>query len=269
MKLSLVQSARDGRTPHTPYWSAFFAQSSPQVLPTGVEIFPQGALLREVYFIRQGMVKLIGLDDQGNEVIQALRSPGWLIGAFAALADRPTPLAAVTLMKTEVCRLPAADLRRLAETDVTFAHPLVMLLSRRAFEDSARQALLSTQSARVRLLQFLCQFLPEDATPKSGEVVLHIPLKDGEIAGYLAINPSTLSRLYGRLDRDGIIRRHKGRTIVKQVAALQPYTGSISTAWELRGGGMNEPLFWRMSKLRLTFVNDKTPISGLHVELCC
>lgn len=224
MKLSLVPAARDGRTPHAAYWNTFFAQSTPQVLPTGIEIFPQGALLREVYFINQGMVKLTSLDNQGNEVIQALRSPGWLIGAFAALVDRPTPLAAVTLMKTEVCRLPAADLRRLTETDISFAHSLMMLLSQRAFEDVARQALLSTQSARTRLLQFLCQFLPEDAALKSGEVVLHIPLKDGEIASYLAINPSTLSRAYKRLETEGIIRRHKGRTILREMDNLLSYT---------------------------------------------
>jgi CRP-like cAMP-binding protein len=196
-------------------WNEFFRDAAPQTFPPGTELLQQGIPVREVYFIKQGLVKLSRTDETGNEIIQALRSPGWIVGVYAALEEKPMPLTATTLTKCEVYRLPAAELRRLARTDAAFSYAL-LLLSERIYDDVARQALLSLPNVVNRLLQFFCQFLPADPAPASGEIQLHIPLKDGEIAQYLAINPSTLSRVYKRLEEKGVIRRRKGWTIIRE-----------------------------------------------------
>jgi CRP-like cAMP-binding protein len=238
MKPSATRAAHDGKSKpeRASYWDEFFRDSVPQTFPLGIELLRQGATVREVYFIKQGMVKLSSTDERGNEVIHALRRPGWLVGAYAAVDEKPMLLTATTLTKSEVCRLPTPELRRLSETDLAFSCALVRLLSARAYEDVARQVLLSLFSASDRLLQFFCQFLPDSPTPASGEIQLHIPLKDGDIARYLAINPSTLSRVYKRLEEKGVIRRRKGWTIIRQPEWLRSQADPIQRAWKLRGG---------------------------------
>jgi CRP/FNR family transcriptional regulator, cyclic AMP receptor protein len=238
MKPSATRAAHGGESKpeRASYWNEFFRGSVPQTFPPGIELLQQGTLVREVYFIKQGLVKLSHTDEQGSEVIHALRRPGWIVGVYAAMDKKPMPLTATTLVKCEVCRLPTAELHRLSETDLTFSHALVRLLSARAYEDVARQVMLSLSSASDRLLQFFSQFLPDGPAPASGEFQLHIPLKDGDIARYLAINPSTLSRVYKRLEEKGIIRRRKGWTIIRQPEWLRSQADPIHRAWKLRGG---------------------------------
>jgi CRP-like cAMP-binding protein len=217
---------------------AFLAQASLQVLLPGVELLQQDSAVSEVYFLKQGLVKLRRLEQNGSEVFVALRSQGWILGVSPALLRQPTPVVAVTLRECQVYRLSVDHFQRLFDTDAPFVRSLVSLLSQEIYDNVARQTQLSTPVARTRLLQFFCQFLPEGAAPTSKDVVLHIPLKEGDIASYLAIHQSTLSKVYRNLEEEGIIRRHKGRTIIRKMEALLPYADPIHTAWKLRGGNL-------------------------------
>jgi CRP-like cAMP-binding protein len=213
-------------------------QASLQVLPPGAELLQQDSAVSEVYFLKQGLVKLRRLEQDGREVFAALRLQGWILGADSALLRRPAPAVAVTLRECQVYRLAVGHFLHLVDTNAALARSLLSLLSQEIYDDVARQTQLSTPLARTRLLQFFCQFLPEGAALTSKEVVLHIPLKEGDIASYLAIHQSTLSKVYRNLEEEAIIRRHKGRTIIRKMEALLPYADPIHTAWKLPGGGI-------------------------------
>jgi CRP/FNR family transcriptional regulator, cyclic AMP receptor protein len=218
----------------------FCDHAAAYTFPAGAELLAEGAAVSEVYLIGQGLVKVARTDEQGHEVIHAIRGPGAILGACPALSRRPTQMSASTLTRCQVYRLSAAEFRRMARTDGAFAYGLLLVLCRRAADDTAHQIQLSTPDARTRLLLFLAQFLADGLPLKSGETQLHIPLKDHEIARYLIVDRTTLSKLYRRLAGEGILRRHKGWTIIIKSAALQPYVPAIPSAWILPGGGRQE-----------------------------
>jgi CRP-like cAMP-binding protein len=217
--------------------STLCRRAVPQTFPAGAELLPEGMVVSEVYLIGQGLVKVARLDEQGREVIHAVRGAGAILGACPALSRTPIQMSACTLTRCQVYRLSAAEFRRLARTDGAFAYELLLLLSRRAADDTAHQIQLSTPDARTRLLLFLAQFLADGQPLKSGEIQLRIPLKDHETASYLTVDRTTLSKLYRRLAGEGILRRHRGWTIITQLEALQPYVPTIPPAWILPGRG--------------------------------
>jgi CRP-like cAMP-binding protein len=53
------------------------------------------------------------------------------------------------------------------------------------------------------------------------EIRLHLPLKHWEIAELIAVTPEHLSRVLKRMEREGIMRREKGRTVIVNYQKLE------------------------------------------------
>src|SRR6266851_5311661 len=63
----------------------------------GVELFQQGAIVEDVYFVAGGLIKLVHFEPDGRELIIGLRFPGCLVGSSALLAEEPSLATAITL----------------------------------------------------------------------------------------------------------------------------------------------------------------------------
>src|ERR1043165_4490874 len=73
-----------------------------QMFPAGVELFKQDELADVVYFIRDGVVKIVWTDTEGGEAIVGLRWPGWFLGASAQIVGAKSPATAVTLVESAI-----------------------------------------------------------------------------------------------------------------------------------------------------------------------
>ncbi len=67
---------------------AFCNLTPPQLYPPTVELFRQGSPSQYVYCIESGLVKLVNLTQQGQELIVGLRSPGWILGSVPVIAHK-------------------------------------------------------------------------------------------------------------------------------------------------------------------------------------
>lgn len=47
-----------------------------------------------------------------------------------------------------------------------------------------------------------------------------LPLKQQEVAQAIGVTPEYLSRLYARLEMEGMLRREKGRVVIPKTSAL-------------------------------------------------
>lgn len=149
-----------------------------------------------------------------------LHGPGWLLGAPAALLDRPYSTTATTLARSIVLRLPAAEFRRLAHTDMAFARHVNELLSRDLEGYVVQLSEIGRLPARQRLELFLAdQALVWGVPGSDGSCRLTIPFSHREIADVLAVAPEHLSRLLKHLEERGILRRSKGSFCCDLVSA--------------------------------------------------
>ncbi len=194
---------------------AFCNLTPPQLYPPGVELFKQGSPQQDVYCIESGLVKLVNLTQQGQELIVGLRSPGWILGSVPVIAHKLNIVTAITLTQCNLRRISADELIRFAKTDSQFSWHLHQLHCQEIYNQIAQLVRLRSFSARQRLNELFMQLISalESKESKTG-VRLQLPLKQWEMAQLISVTPQYLTQLLKDMEQEGIIRRKKGWVIV-------------------------------------------------------
>jgi CRP/FNR family transcriptional regulator len=197
--------------------------SPAHVYPEGVELFRQGALLQEVFYIASGVVKLVRSDREGNEAILGLALPGAWLGSAAAIAQWPSPVASVTSTRVLLQRIPTNVFCELLERDPDVSRRIHQAHARELCRQAFWLAQLSSVPARLRLERVLRQLITAlGLRGSAGGVRLQLPLRHWELAQLVAVSPEHLSRLLKDMDAQGVVRREKGWVVVPDLSRLSP-----------------------------------------------
>lgn len=108
----------------------------------------QSLAVMEVFFIERGLVKLKRLDDGGRKEVVGLRTPGWILGAAAAILQRPHPATIETVTRCYLRTIPAADFCHLMKTNTQFSWYVAMLHSQELYDHVAQVTCLAYLSSR-------------------------------------------------------------------------------------------------------------------------
>ena len=195
------------------------------VYPPAVELFRQGEPAGNVYLIHNGILKLTRSEANGQEILLDLRFAGSLVGAAAAISQKPHPFAAVTVTRCALTRWSSRNFLALMATDITLASRVREILSSEVLDHVARISQLTCLPARQRLEQLLWQFcerLRNDNgyQPAASTSKLQLPLKHYEIADLLSITPTYLCRLLNTLQAEQVISRSKGWIVINKPSEL-------------------------------------------------
>jgi len=189
--------------------------------PPSTTLFLQGATPREVFYIERGLVKLIRMSENGQELAIGLPSQGSLLGAASVIVREPYPFTAITVTSCGLSRIPADLFLQLAKTDEEFCWYLHEVHSREVHRQASQLAALRYLSARQRFEGLLLQFLSSiPAHERQSSMKIRLPLKHWEIAQLIAIRPEHLSRVLQQIKQEGILREEDGCMIVSDVRKL-------------------------------------------------
>ncbi len=180
-------------------------------LPKRTVIFREGEPGETIYLLHRGSVRLYKTIPIGREVIITIARPGELL-AEAVLTDRDCySVSAETLTASSVFVFLRQDLRRLLER-TEFRDDFIGLLRRHHQLLTERVVQLMAENVERRFLIFLSEQYG-DAT----DFRLAITKKD--IAAAVGTQPETLSRLFVKLQRQGLLRVDGRRMILARPAA--------------------------------------------------
>ncbi|MGH9753659.1 MAG: Crp/Fnr family transcriptional regulator [Blastocatellia bacterium] len=201
-------------------WSA---QSVPsREFPPSTTLFLQGAPAREVFHIERGLVKLIRMNENGQELAIGLPSQGSLLGAASVIVREPYPFTAITVTSCALSRIPADMFLHLAKTNEEFCWYLHEVHSREVHRQAGQLAALRYLSARQRFERLLLQFLSSmPAHERQTTMKIRLPLKHWEIAQLIAIRPEHLSRVLQQIKQEGVLREEDGCIIVFDIRKLR------------------------------------------------
>ena len=199
--------------------------------PVGTVLMQQGGDPGDVFYVEDGLAKLVRTGLDGREQILGLRGPGWFLGAALVLAFRAHPASAVALTPCRLRRLTRQAFLELMAKHEALSWHVHEMHSREVLSQFQQMADLGTATSRQRLERFLRRFT-EAATPSrnGGGVRLSLPLKRWELASLIAVTPEHLSRLLRQLRDDGVIRVNQGTIVVPDVRRL--------AAGDAEGGGV-------------------------------
>jgi len=180
----------------------------------GDALYHAGAVAHSVYTIREGLVKLVQYQPDGNQRILRLLKQGDVAG-METLVEQPYQHDAVALEQVSVCRIPVSVVERLSRDTPRLHHQLLSRWQRALRDTDAWLTTLSSGPAprRVaRLLVYLAESHPDHEC--------FLPSRD-DIGAMLGIASETASRVTADLKRKGWISELDAKHIRVDLPALR------------------------------------------------
>jgi len=207
-------------------WNAS-VESRISLASAGKTLVEAGGPAAAIYTVRAGCLKSFTVDEDGTERVRGFYLPGDIIGldslgaeAFAATVVAVTP--------SQVCRIPAAQVRKLMAESPFIAR---RLLDRTSAELAQALTMAGDYTAEQRLAAFLLSMRQRLGTQSAD---IRLPMTRRDIANYLRLATETVCRVLARLEDQGQIRSDSKTVRLVDARALRalalPMGGPIACA---------------------------------------
>ncbi len=193
----------------------------------GATLYRAGARFSSLYAIRSGSCKTVVLSRDGQSQVAGYHMAGDIIGTDG-IGMGVHDCEAVMLEDTEVCALPFQQFTELSRRNSRLQHNLHRLLSREISRQRNVMMLLGTMDAEQRLAAFLLDLSEryQERGYSSREFVLRMTRE--EIGSYLGLKLETVSRLFSRFQREGLIQV-QGRVVkLLDIPTLRQLVNGVS-----------------------------------------
>ncbi len=174
-------------------------------LKKGETLFRAGDRFTALYAIRSGSCKTVSLSENGYDQVGGYHMAGEIIGTDG-IGNDTHGCQAVALEDTEVCGLPFARIETLSRQNVRFQHNLHRLLSQEITRERGMMLLLGTMHAERRLAAFLLDLSQRYQMRGYSSCEFVLRMTREEIGSYLGLKLETVSRLFSRFQRDGLLQ---------------------------------------------------------------
>ncbi|MDF2839215.1 MAG: Crp/Fnr family transcriptional regulator [Evtepia sp.] len=158
--------------------------------------------------VLEGKLQISREDADGNRALLDTLFPGDFFGETLVCAGvRQSPVSILAVTPSKVLKL---DFRRLLTVcpnscgfHSTIIRNMVGVIARKNLLLQGRMEILDQKTIRERLFVYLLRYQERHGEPFT------VPLNRSELADYLAVDRSALSRELGRLQEEGVIQYHK------------------------------------------------------------
>lgn len=180
-------------------------------VPAGQIIFYEDDIPQEVFILKEGIVKVYDIDEQGNEkILHLVKSPAVMPFAFFAGMDHPLRWFYATLTDCEFCVLPAAELQAMTHKDIALYEALTKSFVSDVHELLVRLSSLSKTSARDKVLAALRFLMVTHSTERRAQWWrVDFPVSHQLIADLCGITRETAAITMKELQGEHVIRNPK------------------------------------------------------------
>ena len=173
-----------------------------------------GARSSEVFYLIDGLVKIVVIAKTGNESVFGLREPGEFVGEMSTLNNERRS-ADVVAVEPTIAVIVGADRFIRYLTDFPAVSLALLRMQTRRLNEMTTRSMLGSRSVRARIAQRLIEL--SAATERSGIV----ELTQSDLAQYVDASREWTSKALGELRREGTIQTARGRVTIVDPAALQ------------------------------------------------
>jgi len=179
----------------------------------GQNIFFEGDLGIGFYVVGRGKVKISKISFAGKEHILHIFGGGEPFGEVPVFNGSPFPATAEALMKTNTLFFPRDKFVLLVEANPSLALNMLAVLSFRLRKFATQIENLSLKEVPARLASYLIYLSEEQGNDKFVE----LDISKGQLASLLGTIPETLSRIFSKMNDEGLIQVNG-----KRIALLDP-----------------------------------------------
>lgn len=173
-------------------------------LQKGDSLYRAEERFTSLFAIRSGSVKASTLNEQGEEQVTGFYLPGELVGLDGIAANRYTNTV-IALETASVCEIPFDQVEDLSLKIPSLQRNVFQLLSREITQDQQLIGLLSKSRAEERVATLLLSLSNRHQRRQLSPHQYHLPMSRTDIGNFLGLTIETVSRVFGRLQQQGVI----------------------------------------------------------------
>ena len=196
----------------------YIIKNSPPIAK-GSHLYLPGDDFKSLFAIRTGSVKVYVLNEGGEEQIIGFYFPGEVIG-FDAISEKKYTCHAVALETLSYCKLPFEEINIICSEIPEFQDQMFRLLSDEISNEHKMLLTLCKRSADEKLAIFLISLSERFAKLGYSSTVYNLPMSRQEIGNYLGLAVETVSRIFTRFQKNGLIAVDKKILSIKDKDAL-------------------------------------------------
>jgi len=182
----------------------------------GQMIFNQNEAAAAFFIVVEGWVKVFRITAGGEEAVIGVFTRSESFAEIAALARKGYPASAEAVTDVRLAAVPIESLARSIVRDPQYALTMLASMSlqvRRLVDEIEQMKALSG-------IQRVAEFLIMQCSVKEGACAVRLPYEKALIASKLGMKAESLSRVFQRLRRHGIVIRGD-MVVVNEVSALR------------------------------------------------
>jgi len=184
-------------------------------------LFRAGDEFRSIASVRTGCFKSYVVDHEGQEQVLGFHLPGEIIGLDAIHSQRHTANV-VALDTSAVCGLTFESMSGMARQMPELQAELFRLMSQRISELEVSAGDLS---ADERIARFLLSLSGRFARRGYSETEFMLAMSRRDIASYLRLATETVSRVFARFQKSGVLRVDRKEVRIRKMPALRELAG--------------------------------------------
>ena len=144
------------------------------------------------------------MDDDGTEQITAFHLPGDIIG-FDALSTNSHITYSQAMETSMVCEIPYTTIEDLSGHMPNLRQQITRLMSNEIKSDQSMFMLLNKKTAEQRICSFISTLSNRFSERNLSSTTFRLPMTRAEIGNYLGLTVETVSRIFSKLQKLGII----------------------------------------------------------------
>ncbi|MFC5468111.1 Crp/Fnr family transcriptional regulator [Cohnella suwonensis] len=172
---------------------------------------------REIYFVRDGLVKISQFAQEGQSITMFLRHKGEIFGAAEVLTGQKRQRYARCIADSVILSIPASQFKNLLKSHPDALFALTVSNARRLLQTQRYVETLISRPVAWRLAQLLIQL----GTPMGKETVVTLPFSHEEISYVIGCSRQTVTETLGRWRDEGSIRYEKKTVVILDTDAFQ------------------------------------------------
>lgn len=194
----------------------------------GDHLYREGEVFTSVYAVRSGTVKAYRVTDDGREQVTGFYFPGEILG-MDGIAKNSHNCSAKALETSAVCEIPFVSLEDLSVKMPSLQRHFFQLMSHEITEDQQLITLLSKNTAEERIAALMLSISSRNARRKLSSTSFRLPMSRIDIGNYLGLTVETVSRVFSRLQKLGLLQVSNKEIEILDLEGLQDIANVV---WE-------------------------------------
>ncbi|CAN7344163.1 fumarate/nitrate reduction transcriptional regulator Fnr [Trinickia sp. LjRoot230] len=190
--------------------------SATRIVKRGEALYRTNDVFQSIYAVRAGSFKTVVMHRDGREQVTGFHLTGEVLGLDGVCAERHSS-SAIAIEDSSVCIIPYSLLESMCAESTQLQQQMLRTMSGEIVRESSLMMLLGTMSAEQRVATFLLNLSGRMKARGYSAAEFNLRMTREEMGNYLGMKLETVSRMFSKFHRDGLVE-----TRGKQIRIVDP-----------------------------------------------